>query len=236
MIQIDGTDYLEPSDLTIVSWNGDLYFRVDNISTDAGLLLKCSDLDSRFAPVVHNDHGDELVYAGSDCKIEFGELISRVGKVGVSCIDFYTYPTSKQVHVKGDDYIFLHTKLPGASYGRIVFDNAKYMETQPAGSGQYFLADGFIVYGCRASDKTNKKKISDPKEKLKRLNGITFTQNGRKQTGITKEDLETTGLPGVVHHDEETGEFKGVSLVGLIPLLVEEVKALRSELDALKEK
>jgi hypothetical protein len=225
-----GITFYEPSDLAIVSYDEDLYFRVDNPSTDQGFLIKLSDLDAVYAGISHNDHGTELVNGTCTMKVEFKEADNsiKLGKTGLR-LAIYDHPTSPQAHLNFGGWLYLLGKDTNA---KVYFDNSKQY-TSPPNLNRTFTADGFLLHPCLAANKENVAPISEPSKKLARLNGITFEQNGFPGTGITFEDLEASGLPDAVSRDEN-GEPDGINLLCLIPLLVEEIKALRSEIDVLK--
>jgi len=229
MIVLNGITFAEPSDLAIVSWNGDLYFNLKNPSTEAGVLLKCADLDARFSALGHDNHGQYLKGDYADYQIRWqSDSTFIVGKTAA--------PTSRlvcsnngKVNLNGTSEITLLT----GDTGFVTFKDMVSVRTQPANTGKNMYADGFLLHACTAASKIDKVAIGKPAEKLSRLHGITFVQNGRPGTGITFEDLESTELPGAVSRDE-AGKPLGVNLLAVVPLLVEEIKLLRAEINTLK--
>jgi Chaperone of endosialidase len=88
-----------------------------------------------------------------------------------------------------------------------------------------------------SSDRRLKKKIrkiGNAAGILRRLEGVRFTwqKSNEPSVGLIAQNVEKV-LPELVSINPETG-FKGVNYDGIIGVLVEEVKALRAELNALK--
>jgi len=228
MIVLNGITFAEPSDLAIVSWDGDLYFNLKNPSSGAGVLLKCSDLDVRFSALLNNNHGEYLNGTYADFQVRWqSESTFSVGKASAPASRIVFYNTGAAT-LQAQNGMTLW-----ASDGIIYLKDMTRVHTLPAATGKNIYADGFLIHACTAAKKTDKSPIDKPAEKLSKLHGITFTQNNIPGTGITFEDLESTGLPGAVSRDEE-GNPLGVNFSTVIPLLVEEVKNLRAELNILK--
>lgn len=98
---------------------------------------------------------------------------------------------------------------------------------------------GDVISFCSSDErlKNDIKLIDDPLEKLTKLRGVTFewsalqdTYQGR-DTGILAQDLESTGLPGVVQ-DREDG-YKAVKYDRVVALLIESVKQLNQKVEQL---
>jgi hypothetical protein len=68
---------------------------------------------------------------------------------------------------------------------------------------------------------------------LEQLHGREWEwkESGEKSAGVVAQELEAV-LPHLVHTDDEG--MKSVSYMGLCAYLIEEVKALRAEVEALK--
>lgn len=96
------------------------------------------------------------------------------------------------------------------------------------------IAEGWYTYPCSIGDKENIVEISDAAEKIEAIKGITFVQDGVQRAGVSAEDLDSTGLPGATIIDEN-GKYEGINQMVLIPLLVQAVKELISEVKALKK-
>ena len=226
-----GITFYEPSDLAIVGYDGDLYFRVGNPTSNQGFLMKVSDLNAIYAAQAHNDHGTELLHGTCTMKLEFTEANNsiKLGKTGLR-LALYDHAAAPQVHLDMGSWLYLNGKDTNA---QVIFNKSK-QSTIPANTNRTFTADGFLLHPCLARNKEKVAPIPAPAAKLEKLNGITFEQNGYAGTGITFEDLEQTGLPDAVSRDED-GNPDGINLLCLIPLLVEEIKSLRVEVEDLKK-
>ena len=85
------------------------------------------------------------------------------------------------------------------------------------------------------SDERLKENITTaPSDVISKLRGVEFTwkDSGDKASGVIAQELEAAGLDHLVHND---GDRKSVAYNGLIAYLIEEVKALRAEVESLKK-
>jgi len=88
--------------------------------------------------------------------------------------------------------------------------------------------------------KLNAENISNSLEKILLINGVTFNWDETKQTqykgrdvGVIAQEIEKI-LPEIVH--EQPSGYKGVQYEKIIPLLIECIKELKTEIDELKSK
>ena len=86
--------------------------------------------------------------------------------------------------------------------------------------------------------KDNIELIVNPVDTVKSLRGVTFDwneQSGKSghDVGVIAQEVEEI-LPEVVKTDEDTG-VKSVAYHKLVPLLIEAVKSLSSEIEVLKK-
>jgi len=116
-----------------------------------------------------------------------------------------------------------------------------YILQLPNSSTQKAKAYSWDTYACSDRYKKGIAIISDPMERVRKLEGITFLHDrqgelmyGQVGIGITAEQLEATGLPHVITKDD-SGEYTGINLTNLIPLLVESIKELEARLQKLEE-
>ena len=92
-----------------------------------------------------------------------------------------------------------------------------------------------------ASDKNLKndiQNITDPIEKIKQLNGVTFNwaRNGKKSGGVIAQDVQQV-MPSLVSSVEDlndTSSHLAVDYNGIIGLLIETVKEQQNQIDTLK--
>ena len=82
--------------------------------------------------------------------------------------------------------------------------------------------------------KTDLAVITNPLDKLSRINGYTYTRidNGERQTGVIAQEVEKV-LPEVV---KNVGETKVVAYGNMIGLLIEAIKELSQQVEDLKSK
>lgn len=98
---------------------------------------------------------------------------------------------------------------------------------------------GDVISFCSSDErlKNDIKLIDNPLEKINKLRGVTFEWNSFQHTyqghdtGIVAQDLESTGLPGVVQ-DREDG-YKAVKYDRVVALLIEGVKQLNQKVEQL---
>lgn len=119
-----------------------------------------------------------------------------------------------------------------------------FIDNNSGVSGQQFTSQGAgssPIWGA-ASDrriKKNVKKLTKVSAKLASINGVSFTYKADDHStyGVIAQDVEKDN-PDLVHQqvNGDIEDFRTVDYNGIIALLVEEVKALRTELDDLKAK
>ncbi|MBL69568.1 MAG: hypothetical protein CMO74_14200 [Verrucomicrobiales bacterium] len=124
--------------------------------------------------------------------------------------------------------------------------NAILMVHGKNGDGQSIIADGDVVAMNNASDdrlKTNTNKIDNALDKVASLEGFSFDWNdaakevgitGEEQVGLSAQSLEKV-LPQVVK-GLPNSDYKMVDYQKVVPLLVEAIKELKSEIEELKGK
>lgn len=81
--------------------------------------------------------------------------------------------------------------------------------------------------------KSNIKKIKSPLEKLKLLNGYSYTKNNKKEIGVLAQEVEKI-FPMLVHKDNN-----GIKMVDyglLVAFLIECVKSQQDQINYLKQK
>ena len=120
----------------------------------------------------------------------------------------------------------------------------------PQGSGDVIIGDGTDnalrckgdVIAFHGSDRTLKENINpipNALDKVLSLSGNTFTwieghkYEGQDDTGVIAQEVEALGLPGI-STTRESGK-KAVRYEKLIPVLIEAIKELKSELEELKK-
>ena len=81
--------------------------------------------------------------------------------------------------------------------------------------------------------------IEDPLDKVEQLRGVRFVwdaeHGGREDVGMIAEEVGAV-LPEIVQYEENGVDAMGMDYSKLTPLLVEAVKALHAENEALREK
>jgi len=108
------------------------------------------------------------------------------------------------------------------------------------GSYDFYAAGPGIDYGTASSIrwKTNIQPVNDPLDKVLRLRGVYFDwdteHGGGHGVGMIAEEVGEV-LPEIVQYEENGIDATGMDYSKLTPLLVEAVKALKSEVDELRE-
>ena len=103
-------------------------------------------------------------------------------------------------------------------------------------SCHFFLATNKESFSA-ASDRNLKHDIETaPIGVLEKLRGVTFKWNdsGKESSGVIAQEMQDAGLGHLVSTNEGTGNLS-VSYAGLTGYLIEELKALRKEVEALKK-
>ena len=95
-------------------------------------------------------------------------------------------------------------------------------------------ATGDVTAFSSAAAKSDIVTISDPLELVGKLRGVSWTwkDSGEKSQGVIYEELAEV-LPELTSAE---GGAKGVKYQNLVGLLIESVKALKAEIDELKER
>lgn len=101
------------------------------------------------------------------------------------------------------------------------------------GGGGVISPNGFW-YSSDKRLKTEIQPISNPLEKIKKLNGVTFQwkKDQKKSVGIIAQDVEEV-FPELVYTDEQG--MKSVAYPNLVGLLIEATKEQQKQIDALKK-
>ena len=116
------------------------------------------------------------------------------------------------------------------------------LQVNPSDGGMRVKGD---ITAYRSSDITLKDNISPIKNalaKVSSISGNTFTWNekstddkqGNDDTGVIAQEITALGLPGVTTTREDGTQ--AVMYEKLVPLLIEAIKELKSEVDELKSK
>jgi hypothetical protein len=98
-------------------------------------------------------------------------------------------------------------------------------------SGNFTAAGNVTAYSDERL-KSNIVTIPDALEKVKALRGVNFTKDGEASTGVIAQEVQKV-IPEVVH---EGDEYLSVAYGNLVGVLIEAVKELSAEVEALKAK
>lgn len=221
MIQIDGTDYAEPTDKAIVAYSGGDYVLVT--IGDACRRVSITE----FATGAHN-HDNEWIRPLGVGRADGATALWLHGYAGNYCQLFdngniqWSLSTGKRFDVLGASRIRADSAFTYA------------LELTGPAAYRYALAEGWHTYACSESFKTDIEPIGDSLSKTSQATGITYKQDGIDGTGITAEDLEAMGCPGLVKKDEK-GEYIGVNLTGVVPILLNAINDLTERVRSLEE-
>jgi len=95
-----------------------------------------------------------------------------------------------------------------------------------------FTATGNVTAYSDERLKSDIVTIPDALEKVKALRGVNFTKDGEASTGVIAQEVQQV-IPEVVH---ENDEYLSVAYGNLVGVLIEAVKELSAEVEALKAK
>lgn len=147
-------------------------------------------------------------------------------------LDAYDYGTSAALDVQ------LVGNGGGVGVGTYTID-ANYILQLPNSSTKKAKAYAWDTYACSEQTKDRIERIPSALSKISSLRGITFNWKegelaGKRGIGVTAEELDALGLPGLVEKDGE--KYTGINLTNLVPVLIEAVKELQAEVMQLKQK
>lgn len=167
-------------------------------------------------------------------------------KIPVTDIQTYVFKKDDQRTGKNDD------AWTGGLNDYIMYDPNEGLRFFTAGAEDMRLLDNgnlhvdgdIIAYSTTISDqrlKTDISKIDNALEKVGQLNGYTFTykEDGRSSAGVIAQEVESVMPSAVtdqetVYHGEEGETYKTVHYDQLHGLLIEAIKELKAEVEALK--
>lgn len=113
-----------------------------------------------------------------------------------------------------------------------------YALVAPNSDDGKLLAKDYVLHASSIDNKIDVTQIpiAQAQTSINKIKGITYKDKEAPtilRTGFTAQDLEATGIPGAVEYDN-THTFVGINPITLLPSLVEEIKALRQEVNELK--
>jgi len=128
----------------------------------------------------------------------------------------------------------------GGRVGYIGSRNTSWLHYQSPTGAHYFYgsitAQNNITAYSDIRVKKNLEVIPDALEKVRSISGYTFDRTDMdvpRQTGVVAQEVEKT-LPEAVSKDPETGHLH-VAYGNMVGLIIEAIKELSSEMDAIKE-
>ncbi len=223
MINIDGIDYEQPTDKAIVAYNGSKYVLVSDGNTLQRVLM------SEFASLPH-DHDNETLrpyniqppVGSASNQIRIGD--SSYGSFLISGGSLYFTAQSSGIIVAKADQGLLIQNHSGSGWT---------LDVWGTGGTGYATSDGWYLNPCSEALKENIQEIPDTTvDVLDTVRGITYTQEGKPGVGISAEDLDKFHLPNLTRKRPD-GTYMGINPAGLIPLLVQSQKRLRSRIRTL---
>lgn len=102
-----------------------------------------------------------------------------------------------------------------------------------SGIGGTGIAYNWNTYACSLADKEQVQIIQNAVETCKRMDGITYIQNGSPGAGIPAEHLELSGIPDTYTKDAN-GKYTSVNKTNAIPLMLQAIKELAARLEAVE--
>lgn len=96
--------------------------------------------------------------------------------------------------------------------------------------GNIYATDNITAFSDRRL-KENIKIIPNALKKLEKINGYTFTMNGKQMTGVIAQEIEEV-LPEVV--EESENGYKTVAYGNIVGLLIQAIKEQQKQIDELR--
>ena len=237
---LNGTTYYQPTDKDIVAYDGGKYLLIATGNTIQRVKM------SEVAQSAHVHIYDTLTLSDSYVtRIQSGSASNQL-LLGVSGRPYIHLPqlgsTSLQARLMTHNALNAITwqAQEAGTYPYCAFGNVSASASWPwqwpneATQGR-LRAYSYNTYACDRRTKRSIKPI-EPKTKLDKLHGIEYIDTaGTPKVGIAAQDLEAAAVPETVFKNKD-GDYEAINLLPLIPVLLEEVKALRKELDVVKGK
>ena len=178
------------------------------------------------------DTGDSISYGDT---VPGGALYVGNKAQNTSCLGRISY-----------NYTKVNDKNSLPTYGKLSFTYNAYNEPESMRldknglyvnetiSGKQIVSRNDVSAFSDVRLKTDLTVITDPLDKLSKINGYTYTRidNGERQTGVIAQEVEKV-LPEVV---KNVGETKVVAYGNMIGLLIEAIKELSQQVEDLKSK
>ncbi len=109
-------------------------------------------------------------------------------------------------------------------------DSSQVLNGNLTVKGTLYATDNITAFSDRRL-KENIKIIPNALKKLEKINGYTFTMNGKQMTGVIAQEIEEV-LPEVV--EESENGYKTVAYGNIVGLLIQAIKELKKEVEVLK--
>jgi hypothetical protein len=127
-----------------------------------------------------------------------------------------------QVYLQVDDKFYIRDESQAVDQYKFYFDT----------NGGNFTATGNVTAYSDERLKSDIVTIPDALEKVKALRGVNFTKEGKASTGVIAQEVQQV-IPEVV---QDNGDYLSVAYGNLVGVLIEAVKELSEEVEALKAK
>ena len=222
MIEIGGISFEQPTDKAIVAYNGGKYALISSGNTIQRVLL------SNILAAPHDHKNQTLRSHRIEVDGSFGTWqVIGLAKSNKILLDYaggitLTVPSPGVFNVEGQTWF--QTEGPNQ------------VQLRYGTTGQRTaVADAWNLWACSKEMKSEISPIQSPLQKIHQATGITYLQDGFSSVGITAEDLEKMNLPNLTTKGAD-GKYQSINPLGLIPLLLEGIKALAAKVAALEEK
>lgn len=126
-----------------------------------------------------------------------------------------------QVYLQVDDRFYIRDEGQSVDQYKFYFDT----------NGGNFTATGNVTAYSDERLKSDIVTISDALAKVKALRGVNFTKDGEASTGVIAQEVQKV-IPEVVQQNDE---YLSVAYGNLVGVLIEAVKELSAEVEALKK-
>ncbi|QOI99316.1 MAG: tail fiber domain-containing protein [Phycisphaeraceae bacterium] len=147
--------------------------------------------------------------------------------------------TGNAVGVRGDSFSTTGRAVMGFAQRSTGVNYGVWGESNSASGFDFYAAGAGLNYGSASSRrwKSDIREIADPLGKIAELRGVYYTwdaaHGGTRDIGFIAEEVGAV-LPEIVRYEANGVDAIGMDYAMMTPLLVEAVKALKAERDALE--
>lgn len=231
LIELDPSGYVPSYQLLVVnSLNAPFRVLLSEFSKDG----HNHDGDTLRFDRVDSNHADTLLIQTTQdaakirLKADTGAQLNLFGPSGTTPGGVVLDAKDEQIFKAWEDgrISFANAGVTVAPYGLRTKDDADWAN----------VGYSWEVYASSILLKQNVVKIQNPAEKLEKIRGLTYTKNGRSETGFVVEEIEDMDLPGAVTRGDKENPLLITSYnpLSILATVVEALKSLTKRVAALE--